>query len=86
MCKFVRHGEHERMPTHRSMARPSLSILDLGSLLFLGAVWGAAFLFLLIASRQIGPVWAAEIRIALGAAVLVCWRSPSVSACSPASG
>jgi drug/metabolite transporter (DMT)-like permease len=40
-------------------------------LLFLGAVWGAAFLFLLIASREIGPVWAAEIRIALGATVLI---------------
>lgn len=43
----------------------------MGSLLYLGAVWGAAFLFLRIAAPQVGPVWAAEIRLAIGAAVLV---------------
>jgi drug/metabolite transporter (DMT)-like permease len=48
-----------------------LSILDLGSLLFLGAVWGAVFLFMRIAGPEVGPVWAAETRIAIGAAVLV---------------
>jgi drug/metabolite transporter (DMT)-like permease len=48
-----------------------LSILDLSSLLFLGAVWGAAFLFLRIAAPEVGAVWAAEIRLATGAAVLV---------------
>ena len=52
-------------------ARRALSIVDLGSLLFLGAVWGAAFLFLRIASPEVGPVWAAEVRLAIGAAVLL---------------
>src|SRR6476661_6299016 len=58
---------HTTMPADR---RP-LSIIDFASLLFLGAVWGAAFLFLRIAAPEIGPVWAAEIRLAIGAAVLL---------------
>src|SRR6187455_3808630 len=49
----------------------SLGLLDLGSLLYLGAVWGAAFLFLRIASPEVGPAWAAEIRLAIGAGVLL---------------
>jgi drug/metabolite transporter (DMT)-like permease len=49
----------------------SLSLGDLGSLLYLGAVWGAVFLFMRIAAPQVGPVWAAEIRLAIGALVLV---------------
>jgi drug/metabolite transporter (DMT)-like permease len=48
-----------------------VSITDLGLLLFLGAVWGGAFLFLRIAAPEVGPVWAAEIRIAIGAMVLL---------------
>lgn len=39
-------------------------------LLYLGAVWGAAFLFLRVASPEIGPVWTAEIRIALAGVAL----------------
>ncbi|HMD12529.1 MAG TPA: DMT family transporter [Marmoricola sp.] len=53
-----------------------LSIVDLGSLLFLGAVWGAAFLFLRIAAPEVGPAWAAEIRLVVGAAVLVVVAGP----------
>jgi drug/metabolite transporter (DMT)-like permease len=56
-------------PIHRS--RRSLSLVELGSLLYLGAVWGAVFLFMRIAAPQVGPVWAAEIRLAIGALVLV---------------
>src|SRR4249919_2701138 len=52
-------------------SRPTLSLLDLGSLLFLGAVWGAAFLFFRIAAPEVGPVWAAEIRLLIGASVLI---------------
>ena len=48
-----------------------LSILDFGSLLFLGAVWGAVFLFMRVAAPEVGPVWAAEIRLAIGAALLL---------------
>lgn len=51
--------------------RRSLTLVDLGSLLFLGAVWGAAFLFLRVASPEVGPVWAAEIRLAIGAGILL---------------
>ena len=58
------------MTSHHPSARP-LSILDLGSLLFLGVVWGAVFLFMRIAAPEVGPVWAAEIRLAIGAALLV---------------
>lgn len=59
------------MHTSRPQPVRPLSLLDLGSLLFLGAVWGGAFLFLRIASPEIGPVWAAEIRLAVGAITLV---------------
>jgi drug/metabolite transporter (DMT)-like permease len=59
------------MTPQPSASRRSVSTLDLGSLLFLGAVWGAAFLFLRIAAPQVGPVWAAEIRLVVGAAVLI---------------
>jgi drug/metabolite transporter (DMT)-like permease len=52
-------------------ARAPISIADLATLLFLGAVWGAAFLFLRIAAPEVGPFWAAETRLAIGAAVLV---------------
>jgi drug/metabolite transporter (DMT)-like permease len=48
-----------------------LTPLDLASLLYLGAVWGAAFLFLRIAAPEVGPVWAAEFRLAIGASILL---------------
>src|SRR5258705_8020121 len=59
------------MTTPIPPSRRTLSILDLGSLLFLGAAWGAAFLFFRIAAPEVGPVWAAEVRLAIGAAVLI---------------
>ena len=52
-------------------ANRQLSMVDLGSLLFLGAVWGAAFLFLRVAAPEVGPVWAAEIRLLIGGGVLL---------------
>jgi drug/metabolite transporter (DMT)-like permease len=52
-------------------SRRPLSLIDLGSLLYLGAVWGAVFLFMRIAAPQVGPVWAAEIRLAIGGVVLI---------------
>ena len=57
--------------TSRMPATRRLSLVDLGWLLYLGAVWGAVFLFMRIAAPQVGPVWAAEIRLAIGAAVLL---------------
>jgi drug/metabolite transporter (DMT)-like permease len=59
------------MATSLHPSRRSISLVDLGALLYLGAVWGAVFLFMRIAAPQVGPVWAAEIRLAIGAAVLV---------------
>ncbi|HET7027026.1 MAG TPA: DMT family transporter, partial [Candidatus Limnocylindrales bacterium] len=52
-------------------SRRPLSIVDLGSLLFLGAVWGAVFLFMRVAAPEVGAVWAAEVRLAIGGAVLL---------------
>ena len=40
----------------------SVTPADVGALLFLGAVWGGAILFLRIASPVVGPAWAAELR------------------------
>jgi drug/metabolite transporter (DMT)-like permease len=51
-------------------ARP-VELHHLGQLIFLGAVWGAAFLFLRIAAPEVGAVWTAEIRIAIGALILL---------------
>jgi drug/metabolite transporter (DMT)-like permease len=51
--------------------RRSLSILDLASLLYLGAVWGAVYIFMRIAAPQVGPVWAADIRLLVGAGILL---------------
>ena len=59
-----------RMPAPAAPARRSLSSLDLIALLYLGAVWGAAFLFFRVASPEVGPVWAAEIRLVIGAGLL----------------
>ena len=67
------------MASTAAPSRRQLSIIDLGSLLFLGAVWGAAFLFLRIAAPEVGPVWAAEIRLAIGAAVLLLVAGPQRS-------
>jgi drug/metabolite transporter (DMT)-like permease len=58
------------MQTSVASSRHPLSILDLGSLVYLGAVWGAVFLFMRIAAPEVGAVWAAEIRLAIGAVVL----------------
>ena len=59
------------MAAPSAASRRPLSFIDLGSLLYLGAVWGAVFLFMRIAAPQVGPVWAADIRLLIGALVLV---------------
>jgi drug/metabolite transporter (DMT)-like permease len=53
------------------MSSPRVSLSDLAIFGVLGAVWGGAFLFLRIASPQVGPLWAAEARIGLAALVLI---------------
>jgi drug/metabolite transporter (DMT)-like permease len=48
-----------------------MSRTDLAVLVYLGAVWGGAYLFVRIAAPAIGPVWTAELRIAIAAAALL---------------
>ena len=59
------------MSTNAAPTARRLTPLDLASLLYLGAVWGGAFLFLRIAAPEVGPVWAAEFRLAIGATILL---------------
>jgi len=59
------------MASASAPARRSLSLVDLVTLLYLGAVWGAVFVFMRIAAPEVGPVWAAEARLAIGATVLI---------------
>jgi drug/metabolite transporter (DMT)-like permease len=58
-------------PRPSTVSTSRLGVFDLGLLLYLGVVWGAAFLFLRIAAPETGPVWAAEARLLIGALVLV---------------
>ena len=53
-----------------------VGIGDLASLVYLGAVWGAAFLFFRVASPEVGPVWTAEIRIALAGTMIGAFIGP----------
>jgi drug/metabolite transporter (DMT)-like permease len=46
---------------------------DLFRLLSLSAIWGASFLFFRMAVTSLGPLWLAELRVALGAAVLLAY-------------
>ena len=48
----------------------AVSPLDLGLLLYLGAVWGGAFLFFRVAAPEVGPVWTAELRVLIAGLVL----------------
>jgi drug/metabolite transporter (DMT)-like permease len=59
------------MESTRRGATQAISRVDFGLLLFLGAVWGGAYLFLRIAAPQVGPLWAAEARVGLAALILV---------------
>ena len=58
----------------------SVSPTDLGLLLYLGAVWGAAFLFFRVVSPEIGPIWTAELRVALAGLVLAVFTGRSALA------
>ena len=47
------------------------TIFDIARLLFVGATWGASFLFIALALDGFGPVFIAALRVALAAVVLV---------------
>src|SRR5262245_28069609 len=57
-----------------------VSVTDLALLVYLGAVWGAAFLFFRVASPEIGPLWTAEIRVAIAGLVLAAFAGRSAFA------
>ena len=59
------------MPSSPTTSAPSRVLpTDLALLVYLGAVWGAAFLFFRVAAPEIGPLWTAEIRVAIAGLVL----------------
>ena len=64
------------MTTERPAATSTVVPQDFGLLLFLGAVWGGAYLFMRVAAPQVGPLWTAEIRIALAALILLAVTGP----------
>jgi drug/metabolite transporter (DMT)-like permease len=57
-------------PSAASASSSRVSVTDLALLVYLGAVWGAAFLFFRVASPEMGPLWTAEIRVAIAGLVL----------------
>ena len=65
----MRHGCS--VTSSRASAAGGISRADFAALMFLGAVWGGAFLFLHIAAPQVGPIWAAEFRIGGAELILV---------------
>ena len=60
----------------RPLTSNRIGLPDLGALVYLGAVWGAAFLFFRVASPEVGPVWTAEIRIALAGGLIALFIGP----------
>ncbi|MBW4082120.1 DMT family transporter [Paenibacillus sp. S150] len=52
-----------------------MSRKDLGTLLLLAFAWGASFLFMRIASPELGPVFTTELRVTLAAAVLLVYAA-----------
>jgi drug/metabolite transporter (DMT)-like permease len=72
-------GPHDpSMPPNRPPSvAPSVSVSDLALLVYLGAVWGAAFLFFRVAAPEMGPAWTAEIRVAIAGLVLAAFAGRS---------
>jgi drug/metabolite transporter (DMT)-like permease len=60
----------------KTAPRTHVGASDLLALVYLGAVWGGAFLFFRVASPEVGPVWTAEIRIALGGLLIALFIGP----------
>jgi drug/metabolite transporter (DMT)-like permease len=62
--------------SQRPSSTSRVGIGELLSLVYLGAVWGGAFLFFRVASPEVGPVWTAEIRIALAGTLIATYIGP----------
>src|SRR5687767_7802506 len=60
-----------------SSATAATSWLTPMELIALGAIWGASFLFMRVSAKDFGPFPLVEMRLALGAAILVpfLWRA-----------
>jgi drug/metabolite transporter (DMT)-like permease len=69
--------DDHRMPPPRPSTTSRVTGTDLTLLLYLGAVWGAAFLFFRVAAPEVGPVWAAELRVAVAGLVLALFTGRS---------
>ena len=67
-------SESIRLPLSPSLSRAWLTTLELTAL---GAIWGASFLFMRIAAKDFGATALVEMRLALGALVLLpfLWRA-----------
>lgn len=48
---------------------------DVSDLVLLGALWGAAFLFIRIAVPEFGPIALVEVRVLIAAALLLAWMA-----------
>lgn len=61
------------IPSASSSAAPASgwSAMTLGELVLLGAIWGASFMFMRVAAPAFGPLALVELRLALGAVVLL---------------
>jgi drug/metabolite transporter (DMT)-like permease len=55
------------------MSDTAMKTKDLASLIVLGAIWGASFLFMRIAAPEFGPIALIEMRVLIGAVLLVAW-------------
>src|ERR1700688_5302179 len=58
-------------PTAASAAAPASSWRTMLELAVLGAIWGGSFLFMRVAATDFGPIPLVEMRLALGALILL---------------
>jgi drug/metabolite transporter (DMT)-like permease len=65
------------MPATPAVRSSAVSATDLALLVYLGAVWGAAFLFFRVAAPEIGPIWTAELRVAVAGLLLAAFTGRS---------
>jgi drug/metabolite transporter (DMT)-like permease len=66
--------------TPTSTTHPWLTPIEL---LLLGAIWGASFLFMRVAARDFGPIPLVEVRLALGALILLPFLWPARAGLTP---
>ncbi len=65
--------EHKKLmaPAHQVPDGYIMKLNDLAALLGLAALWGASFLFIRVASPELGPLLTIFLRVSIGAAVLL---------------